>query len=354
MNISLRLAIAICLTLLSFTTRASCLDQQRLTGVNLAGAEFGSSTLPGIAFKNYVYPNATELAYIADKGANVIRLPFRWERLQPQAKTPLNAAELQLIQNTVAQAKAKGLCVLLDVHNYAKYYSDSLAANIPLQDAFVDLWLRLAVVFNDPEATVFGLMNEPVNMPVEEWAALSKRTLAALRAAQSSNWVFIAGGRWSGAHDWFAGSVSNASQFANLHDPLHRTILEVHQYADQNFSGTQLECRPASDFDPIFTKITAWAKDNGQQLFLGEFGTPQTPACLSALTRILQLLDPSAWKGWTYWAAGGWWGSYPLALSTKPDAVSPQWPILQTYFYSTNPAASSQSAPSNPNPPVTH
>ena len=141
MNILMRLAIAICLTVFSFTLHASCLDL-RLTGVNLAGAEFGS-TLPGTVFKDYVYPNSSELTYIAGKGANAIRLPFRWERLQFQAKGPLNPSELQLIQSTVAAAKAKGLCVILDVHNYGKYNSTSLAANSALQDAFVDLWLRL-------------------------------------------------------------------------------------------------------------------------------------------------------------------------------------------------------------------
>ena len=349
MNLS-HLVIAICLVTVSVTARASCLDQ-RLTGVNLAGAEFGS-VLPGTVFKDYVYPNSSELTYIANKGANIIRLPFRWERLQPQAKGPLNPAELQLIQSTVTSAKAKGLCVLLDVHNYAKYYSVSLAANTELQDAFVDLWLRLALAFKDPQATIFGLMNEPISMPTEDWAALSKRTLAELRKAQSSNWVFVAGGLWSGAHDWFSGSVSSASLFANLNDPLQRTALEVHQYVDQDFSGTHLDCRPASDFSPIFSKLNAWAKAHNQQFFLGEFGTPATQDCLNTLAGMLPLLDPSAWKGWSYWAAGGWWGKYPLALSTKPDIASPQWPILQSYFYNNNQASSSQAAPANPQPPI--
>jgi len=352
MKTLLRLMIVICLTVLPFTSNASCLDQARLTGVNVAGAEFGT-LLPGKAFKDYTYPNANELGYIASRGANVIRLPFRWERLQHEAKGPLDAAELKLIQATVDTAKSKGICVMLDVHNYAKYYSDSLSSNSALQDAFIDLWLKLAQVFTDADATAFDLMNEPANMPIGEWAALGKRTLAELRAAKSTNLIFLAGGRWSGAHDWFGGatSVSNAIAFADVKDPLNRTIIEVHQYADKNFSGTDAECRPASDFDAIFNNITAWAKTTQQQLFLGEFGVPPNQNCLNTLTHMLDLLDPTIWKGSTYWAAGSWWGNYPLAISTKPDIVSPQWQILVDHFYINRQTSSSSSA-APPLPPT--
>jgi len=344
-----------CLAALSLISQASCLDQQRLTGVNVAGAEFGS-VVPGTAFKDYVYPNANEIAYVASQGANAIRLPVRWERLQHQAKGPLDSAELQLVQTTVTTAKANGLCVLLDVHNYAKYYSDSLAGNSYVQDAFVDLWLQLARTLTDADAVAFDLMNEPVNMPVDEWAALGKRTLAELRKAKANNWIFVAGGRWSGAHDWFAGTgnLANAVAFSDLKDPLNRTAIEVHQYADSNFSGTQTECRPASDFDAIFSKISAWAKTYQQQLFLGEFGVPKNQNCLNDLAHILDLLDPTVWKGWTYWATGSWWGDSPLAINIKPGTVSPQWPILQNHFYGKTQAAALESAPTAPRNPKLH
>src|SRR5690606_5282286 len=77
----------ICLTLTFFVSVAhanTCLSSPRLTGVNIAGAEFNAKRLPGVIFKDYTYPKDSELAYIAAQGANVIRLPFRWERLQPE------------------------------------------------------------------------------------------------------------------------------------------------------------------------------------------------------------------------------------------------------------------------------
>lgn len=314
---------------------ANCLDQERLTGVNLSGAEFSSSKLPGTPYKDYTFPTEAELTYIAAQGANVIRLPFRWERIQPTPMGELAAGEMKRLQNTVVSANAKGLCVILDMHNYAKYYSQTLNGDAALQHAFVNVWQRLAQVFNDPKQTVFGLMNEPSYLPREEWASLAKRTLFELRNAGSTNMVFIAGGHWSGLHDWFSPAVgqSNATLFADLKDPLKRSVLEVHQYADKNFSGTGSTCRSVTQFDPKFTKITDWATANGQQLFLGEFGMPQNELCLLVLERFLSLMSGPAWKGWAYWAAGGWWGKYPLALNTSTTAPSLQWPILKKYFY---------------------
>lgn len=314
---------------------ANCLNQERLTGVNMSGAEFNSAKLPGTPYKDYTFPTEAELTYVAAQGANVIRLPFRWERVQPTAMGPLAPAELKRIQGVVASANSKNLCVVLDVHNYAKYYSQTLNGDAALQNAFVDLWSRLALVFNDPKQTAFGLMNEPSYMPREEWASLAKRTLFELRAAGVTNMVIVAGGHWSGLHDWFSGSagLSNANAFSDIKDPVQRTLLEVHQYADKDFSGTGSTCRAADEFDPLFNRITEWAKANGQKLFLGEFGMPQTPDCMQTLERFLTLMSGPEWKGWTYWAAGGWWGKYPLAINTDVAAPSQQWPIMKKYFY---------------------
>lgn len=315
--------------------QATCLDQARLTGVNISGAEFNSAKLPGTPYKDYTFPTEAELIYVAAQGANVIRLPFRWERVQPTAMGELAAAELKRIQGTVASANAKGLCVVLDVHNYAKFYSQTLAGDAAMQNAFVDLWLRLALVFNDPKQTAFGLMNEPNYLPLEEWASLAKRTLFELRTAGSTNLIMISGGHWSGLHDWFspAAGPSNSTVFADVKDSLRRTVLEVHQYADKDYSGSGSTCLAADQFDPKFIKINNWAKANNQQLFLGEFGMPQNAECLLALERFLNLMTGPEWRGWTYWAAGGWWGKYPLAINTSATEPSTQWPILKKYFH---------------------
>jgi endoglucanase len=332
---------------------ANCLDNPRLTGVNISGAEFNSTKLPGVPEKDYTYPSPPEINYVAAQGANIIRLPFRWERLQPTVMTPLDENELTRMRNVVDLAKAQGLCVILDVHNYAKYFNQNMAGDKGLQDAFVDLWTRMAVAFPDEENTIFGLMNEPKYITIAEWATLAKRTIVKLRNAKSKNLILVAGGNWSGAHDWFNDhdGMSNAVAFENLRDKLNRTFIEVHQYADSNFSGTGTTCQPADQFVTIFGKITTWARDHQQYLFLGEFGTPNTPDCLNTLERFLTLTRSEVWQGWTYWSVGRWWApDYPLLLNVNSDKPSPQWAILKKYFFNIDKAVYKVNPPKPPKP----
>lgn len=324
------------LLLVCMQAQAGCLDLPRLTGVNISGAESNSTVLPGEINKNYIYPTAAEISFVAQQNATAIRLPIRWERVQPTLKGPLNAAEVTRIRDAIQTASSNGLCVLIDIHNYAKYFGGALKGNAALQDGFVDVWLKLAAEFPNADTTILDLMNEPKNIPIAEWGPLAKRTLAALRKANAKNIVIVSGGKWSGLHDWFtlSGEVSNATTFADLRDPLNRTILQVHQYVDLDYSGTTTVCRPPEKFDNMFARITEWAKTNQQQLFLGEFGVPATTECLATLDKMLSLMnDASVWRGFTYWAVGRWWNNYPFALNlTSTTPASPQWAILQKYF----------------------
>lgn len=327
---------------------AGCLDTSRLVGVNTSGAEFNSHKLPGEINKNYIYPTTTELAFIKEQGATVIRLPIRWERIQRALNSPLDVKEVARVQQTLVNANAVGLCVVIDIHNYAEYSGQDMEGNAALQNSFVDLWLRMAREFTNPDTAIFDLMNEPSHIPIPEWAVLAKRALAELRSANSKNIVMVSGGRWSGVHDWFTPQLglSNADAFANIKDPLNRVVLQAHQYVDSDYSGRGTDCRAPEKFDAMFQKISAWAIENKQRLFLGEFGTPQTSDCLLTLERLLLLTDGPAWLGWTYWATGRWWPvDYPYLLTTTNVGISPQWAKLKKYFRT---PVSSQSPPSPP------
>ena len=64
---------------------------QYLRGVNLSGAEFGDGQIPGKFNRDYTYSSATSFRYFAAKNLGLIRLPVRWERLQPSPSGPLDA-----------------------------------------------------------------------------------------------------------------------------------------------------------------------------------------------------------------------------------------------------------------------
>jgi endoglucanase len=294
-----------------------CLSSEPLRGVNMAGAEFNSKVMPGRVFKDYVYPSRTDLQYFADAGANTIRLPFRWERLQPSLDGPLDRNELQQIAQVAKVGRELGLCVILDAHNYGTYAGQPLGSAAVPANALAHFWVLVHRALNDPEHIAFGLMNEPAKIPLRLWADVAQQTLLALRDAGSKHLVLVAGGMWSGAHDWMKphDGLSNADAFASLRDPLQRSFIEVHQYADAQFSGTQPDCIPATRMTAIFQRITLWARAHGQRLFLGEFGVAPVPECLATLKAQLQAMRDPVWAGWAYWAAGAWWGrSYPFSI----------------------------------------
>src|SRR5262245_22384353 len=128
----------------------------KFTGVNLAGLEFGGG-IGGSLWTDYVSNGDQQYGYWDDAGANTIRLPFTWERLQPQANGALDAGYLQLLHDAVNLAKAHGQLLILDMHNFGGYFGQSMAGgSASLRAAYADVWARLASEFKDESNVWFG------------------------------------------------------------------------------------------------------------------------------------------------------------------------------------------------------
>ncbi|MEO8154199.1 MAG: glycoside hydrolase family 5 protein [Rhizobacter sp.] len=313
--------------------QAPCLGDKPLRGVNMAGGEFNASRLPGTLFKDYVYPSAADLRYFAEQGANTIRLPFRWERLQRTPGAALDTGELREIAKVAAAAREAGLCLILDAHNFGTYGKQPLGTpELPLS-ALSDFWLRMREAFPDPEYLAFGLMNEPARAGRADWARAAQDTLAALRTAGSKHLVLVSGAGWSGAHDWEVrhDGLANAEAFAALQDPLHRSAIEVHQYADRDASGTKGDCIAPDRMRAIMGRVADWARSHEQRLFLGEFGVSPSPECLDTLKAQIEAARSAPWVGWTYWAAGAWWGpNYPFNVHPIAGVSHAQLAVLKS------------------------
>ncbi|MDD3277007.1 MAG: cellulase family glycosylhydrolase, partial [Kiritimatiellales bacterium] len=105
----------------------------QMFGVNLAGAEFG-----GYAF----WPTeAAQWAYYHSKGLNLMRIPFKWERIQPTLYGTVDTSNLDAV---VAQATAHGMKVILDMHNYDRYNGVLIGTTEVPNTAFQDVWRKLA------------------------------------------------------------------------------------------------------------------------------------------------------------------------------------------------------------------
>ena len=312
-----RLAVAALTLSLAAEAGAAC-----LRGVNLAGAEFGDGR--GTYGTDYIYPSRETIAYYAGKGFNAVRLPFKWERLQPRLGRSFDRQERRRLAGTVAAIRKAGMTVILDPHNYGYYGSAQIgSADVP-DSAFADFWRRLAAEYRADEGVQFGLMNEPHDLPARQWLASANAAIAAIRKAGAKNLVLVPGTIWTGAHSWekeIPGGA-NGTVMAGVEDPEGNFAYEVHQYLDDDFSGTTPACGRADDAVKALEDFSGWLRRNGARGFLGEFGGSSDPACLDGLPRMTAYVDanPDLWTGWTYWAGGEWWPeSEPLNI--KPTAA---------------------------------
>lgn len=309
--------------------------QTRHPGVNLAGAEFGDHALPGTYGIDYIYPTRSEVDYFLAKGLGTIRLPFRWERLQPKLSAAFSSAEQRRLDDFVRYATGRGAHVILDPHNYARYKGAVIgSAQLPLKH-FRDFWKRLATRYKGNSRVILGLMNEPHSMPTEQWLRAANAAIAAIRNAGARNLILVPGNAWTGAHSWQDNwyGTPNGTVMPRVQDPLNRFAFEVHQYLDSDFSGTSPSCAGAAAALSGVTRMTAWLRSRGYKGFLGEIGVAASADCLQALDGILDHLDGNTdvWLGWTYWAAGPWWGDYMFSVEPVNGQDRPQMEVLRAH-----------------------
>ena len=328
------------------------------TGVNLAGAEFGSTVLPGTFNTNYTYPTAAEVDYYVGKGMNTFRLPFRWERLQPTLNGALNAAEFARMDAFVDYATGTGAKVILDPHNYARYYPPSGngssstnivgSAEVP-HAAFGDFWGKLAGHYKGNGNVIFGLMNEPNSMPTEQWVTAANTAIAAIRnVADAGNTIMVPGNAWTGAYSWGQSwyGTANAQAMLNIVDPDNNYVFEVHQYLDDNSAGDDAGIVSADIGVTRLQAFTQWLKANNRKGFLGEFavanntiGSDPSQIGDEAIRNMLAYMEANddVWTGWTWWAGGPWWGDYmfspePTNLGQPNQTDKPIMGVLQPHL----------------------
>lgn len=328
-SIALRglLALSVAFAATAEVSAASC-----FRGINLSGAEFGS--MGGKVDKDYTWPATNTLDYFAGKGFNTVRLPFKWERLQPKLMGELDEAELSRLMETVELIRARGMKTILDPHNYARYNDEIIGSEAVPIEAFADFWARLARYYANDDQVVFGLMNEPNRMPVAQWLEAANAATAAIRdKAKANNLVLVPGTAWSGAHSWMTAidGEPNGVAMAKFSDPANNFVFEFHQYLDDNFSGTKGNCSRAEDAEEALKTVTAWLKSNGYRGMLGEFGAPKGDACVTGLKAMVDVVEENkdVWTGWTYWVAGDWWSEdEPLNIQPTRKGDRPQLQAL--------------------------
>ena len=290
-------------------------------------------------------------------GIKLFRIPFRWERIQPQLGQPLDQEELKRLQAAASDAATLGAYVILDLHNYARFRTkkDGKAAVHVVGDKSLaskptvtvndlcNLWQRLALEFrHHPGVVGYGIMNEPHDMPDTGWRHGTQFPEPWLtrfvRLIQRPRYLLLAiVGRCArffsqanGPIPWIDPNVPNI-------------VYEAHLYFDENGSGEYplayeklLQKKPQAIpkrlricFNHFSIGVLATkCKDSSESLEI-----PSDPGWLQVMDDFLSTIQ-TANVGGCYWAAGPWWGDYPLSIQPeqKTPKLKPQMKILKRYM----------------------
>ncbi len=303
-----------------------------LAGVNLAGGEFGK--VPGRIYYDYSYPGASEIDYYVARGFKVIRIPFRWERLQPDLYGALSTGDQTALRSAVTYARSKGLVVVLDMHDYARRRATSSAtvnsmvgSTLVTESALADAWRRISVDYQSDKNVWFGLMNEPNGLGADDWWRTVQQLVVDLRGQHITNKFLIPGNSWTGAHSWI--KSGNAALADKFFDPQNNFAFELHQYLDSSSAGTSPTCSVGAG-----NRVDAaleWAEARKVSVFFGEIGAGPNTQCAVEYGAMLQKINASrAVLGWTAWGGGKWWNTnYMFRLAPIADQPTFHMTMLQ-------------------------
>ena len=307
-----------------------------LRGINLAGGEFAGHVLPGVHGQNYFFPTQGDIEAYADFGMQVIRLPFKWERLQPKLNGSLDEEHLGYISAVIDEAQKHNVLVILDVHNFGTYRKKLIGSKDVPTAAFAELWAQLATYFKDQPNVIFGLMNEPHKHNASDWSDIAQKAVTAIRTVGAKQTILVPGTYYSAAHKWLKkdGKLSNGEALSTLYDPLDNIVFEAHFYFDRNSSGTHTDCVSETIGVERLESFTGWLRENGYKGFLSEFGISKDYLCNVALDKTLAYMDENSnvWYGWTYWAASKQFGDYMFNIYPPSTAMFPQARVLKKYI----------------------
>jgi aryl-phospho-beta-D-glucosidase BglC (GH1 family) len=297
-------------------------------GVNLSGAEYGKAG--GLHGKDYTYPSKGTFAYYAGKGLRLIRLPFKWERMQPQVAGPLDAGELKLLDGAIALAREHGVRVIIEPHNYARYHGRLVGGPDIPASALGDLWAKLAAHYaSEDTVCAYGLMNEPHGTD-GTWPTVAQAAVDGVRTVDKAKLILVPGDSWSGAHSW-----PKANPNLVITDPGNNYAFEAHQYFDKDCSGTYKhsyddeKARPDIGVERLQPFLT-WIAERKVRGFIGEFGVPDNDPRWMVVLECFVAEMQRAGVGGTYWAGGSWFSANDLSIDPRKDGSDrPQLGVLQ-------------------------
>lgn len=177
------------------------------------------------AFKdNYI--TRADIQFIAQQGANTIRLPFNYKLFTREDYMGLNDENegFRRMDSVVTWCRDNGLYLILDMHDCPGGQTGDnidnghgypwLFESEASQQLFISIWQRIARHYrNEPVILGYELMNEPIAHYFENKDSLNelleplyKRTVKAIREEDPDHIILLGGARWNSDffmfHDW--------------------------------------------------------------------------------------------------------------------------------------------------------
>ena len=295
----------------------------QMFGVNFAGAEF-----TGFAFWQ---TNAAMWDYYLGKGLTLVRMPVKWEVIQPNLYGTVTFTQMDQL---VALANTRGMKIIWDLHNYnqRKIGGTTYQVGDPQLPyaALADLWTKIADRYKDEPCTYgYDLMNEP-HGTVENWAAAAQICVDAMRQVDRKNYIIVEGMSYANAARWVSTSGT-----LDIKDPVGRLIYSAHSYwdylsnpfaspayfgSDGNYQSGDV-VRDLNDGVEHATPFVEWLQTrpyaHGN---FGEYAIPDNVDSANwniALGNFLAYLRANNISG-TYWAAGNNWTPSPTVCHPQP------------------------------------
>ena len=299
-------------------------DKCVFRGVSLAGLEYGqfsSNAYPGVLSVDYFQPQSNDLHQVRSWGFNVVRIPFEWGRLVP-SYLPGNPVSLQpSYLATIAQilrwAEDEHLYVILDMHDYLKYWPgynalECVDSSPPHQIFLAETWRQLAAFFATNRTLLgYEIMNEPVRAEAgsgscsdSNWHAIAQQTINSIRLVDTKHIIFIDGRDYSLPGVWQRENGTNAF----VHDPLTppRLVYSPHVYYDlkgeSHYSEGNVPVSPWQYYirDRLLPLLD-WSEANQVPIFITEHGIPNSVGWASVLSEVFSTYYNPLRLSCVYW-----------------------------------------------------
>ncbi len=223
------------------------------------------------------------------------------------AKNKLGPAWFERVDWIVTNARAAGLKIILDEHDFVTCGEDFQRCRPRL----IAFWEQVAPYYaKQPHDVYFELLNEPnKQIDAATWNMLLGDLLAIVRRTNPSRTVIIGPTLWN-----------NASELKNLRLPrADRNILvtfhyyEPYRFTHQGAPWAELKTLRGVTWSPQegdkirsdFAQVARWAQANKRPILLGEFGAYDhggAPVAMrAAYTAAVAREAEAAGFGWSYW-----------------------------------------------------